>query len=104
MLIRSRISLLAAVLLAITPCLLDAQSPQTGLEPAVRADMNFLADDALHGRGSATRDEHIAALYAASVFQGLGLQPGADGSFIQKAPVNLPDRAKVRLARYEDTD
>ena len=30
----------------------------------VRADENFLASDALNGRGSATRDEHIAATLA----------------------------------------
>jgi hypothetical protein len=38
--------------------------------------MNFLADDELHGRGSATRDEHIAALFVASQLQALGFEPG----------------------------
>ncbi len=87
----------AAALLTLSTCLLDAQTPQTALEQEVRADMNFLASDALDGRGSATRDEHIAAQYAASVFQGLGLQPGSNGSYLQKAPVELPERAKTRI-------
>ncbi len=40
------------------------------------------------GRGSGTRDEHLAALYAASLFAGFGLEPGGDeGSFLQKAPL-----------------
>ena len=61
------------------------------LEREVRADMNFLADDDLHGRGSATRDEHIAALFAASQFQALGLEPGGDnGSFLQKTALPTP--------------
>ena len=66
----------------------DAALAKTALTPSdlereVRADMNFLADDDLHGRGSATRDEHIAALFAASQFQALGLEPGGDnGTFI----------------------
>jgi hypothetical protein len=76
------------------------------LEDEVRADMNFLADDELHGRGSATRDEHIAALFAASQFQALGLEPGGDNStFLQKSPLPnpLPQRLQQRLSKFEDT-
>ena len=76
------------------------------IDRQVRADMSFLTDDDLHGRGSATRDEHIAALFAAAQFQALGLDPGGDaGSFLQKAPLPdpLPSRIQQRLARFEDT-
>jgi hypothetical protein len=76
------------------------------LEDEVRADMNFLADDELHGRGSATRDEHLAALFAASQFQALGLEPGVNNStFLQKSPLPnpLPQRLQQRLSKYEDT-
>jgi len=69
---------------------------QTQLDREVRADMAFLADDELRGRGSATRDEHIAALFAAAQFQALGLAPGGDnGTFVQKVtlPKPLPARA-----------
>ena len=68
--------------------------------------MAFLADDDLHGRGSATRDEHIAALFAAAKFQSLGLAPGGDnGTFLQKVPLpaSLPQRTAQRLAQFEDT-
>lgn len=68
--------------------------------------MNFLASDEMHGRGSGTRDEHIAALYVASQFQSLGLEPGGDnGSFIQKAalPDPLPERLQQYLSRYENS-
>src|SRR5271168_891513 len=59
--------------------------------PCIRGDMSFLASDELHGRGSGTRDEHLAALYAASLFAGFGLEPGGDhGSFLQKAPLPSP--------------
>ena len=87
----------------------DASSSQTApasLERDVRADMAFLASDELHGRGSATRDEHLAALFAASQFQSLGLEPGdSTGSFLQRAalPDPLPDRLKQRLLKFEDT-
>jgi len=74
--------------------------------PCIHADMQFLAADAMHGRGSATRDEHIAALYAASQFEQLGLAPGGDaGTFVQKAPLPspMPDRLAARLKNFEAT-
>ena len=86
----------------------DSASRKTAAVPAldreIRADMNFLADDELHGRGSATRDEHIAALFAASQFQSLGLMPGGEnGSFLQKAalPSPLPPQVQRRLSTFE---
>ena len=71
--------------------------------PCIRGDMSFLASDELQGRGSGTRDEHLAALYAASLFAGFGLEPGGDnGSFLQKAPFPnpLPPNAAGRLAGF----
>ncbi len=47
--------------------------------------MEFLASDALNGRGSGTRDEQIAATYIASQFRLWGLEPmGDDGGFVQQ--------------------
>jgi hypothetical protein len=64
--------------------------------PCIRGDMSFLASDELQGRGSGTRDEHLAALYAASLFAGFGLEPGGDhGSFLQKAPLPVSSAARV---------
>jgi hypothetical protein len=89
----------------------DAAEAQTTsffhtLQREVHADMEFLADDELHGRGSGTRDEHIAALFAASQFQSLGLTPGGDNdTFLQKTPLPspLPPRTQQRLSKFEDT-
>lgn len=48
--------------------------------------MNFLASDALRGRGSGTHDELVAATYIAAQLQQYGVQPaGDDGTYIQKA-------------------
>ena len=48
--------------------------------------MEFLASDALQGRGSGTRDEWIAATYVASQLEQYGIEPvGADGTYIQRA-------------------
>lgn len=52
----------------------------------VKAHEEFLASDVLDGRGSASRDEEIAATYVASEFEGYGLQhpPGMAG-YLQQA-------------------
>jgi Zn-dependent M28 family amino/carboxypeptidase len=65
----------------------------------VRAELGFLASDELHGRGSGTRDEHLAALYAASLFESFGLEPaGENGGYIQRAP--LPNPFPEKLAEH----
>ncbi|HEU4960904.1 MAG TPA: M28 family peptidase [Sphingomonas sp.] len=75
----------AAVALA-APAL--AQNAATVTQRSVAAHEAFLASDALQGRGSATRDEAIAAAYVASEFQSYGLTPapGMDG-YLQTATV-----------------
>ena len=57
----------------------------------VRAHEVFLASDVMQGRGSATRDEEIAATYVASQFDSYGLKqaPGMTG-FLQA--LNVHDR------------
>lgn len=83
------------------------QSPASSLAAHVHADVDFLAADEMHGRGSLTRDEHLAALYCTTVFEGLGLKPAGDsGSFLQRIPVDLSgmsERGKQRIASFEDT-
>lgn len=53
-------------------------------EARIHADVSFLADDALEGRGNGQRGYDMAALYVQTRMQGLGLQPGGvDGSWRQ---------------------
>jgi aminopeptidase YwaD len=53
----------------------------------IRANEEFLASDALQGRGSGTRDEEIAATYVAAQLRQYGIAPaGDDGGYIQRAP------------------
>jgi Zn-dependent M28 family amino/carboxypeptidase len=97
-------ALLCAMLLAIV-CQGQIRKPIPAelCTPCIHADMDFLASDELQGRGSGTRDEHLAALYAASLFASFGLEPGGgDGTFLQKAPLPAtfpPDIAR-RLAGF----
>jgi Zn-dependent M28 family amino/carboxypeptidase len=62
--------------------------------------MGFLAGDLLNGRGPATRDEHLAALYAAARFASMGLEPAGDNStFLQKTA--LPPEFQRRLQKFQ---
>jgi aminopeptidase YwaD len=54
----------------------------------IRAHMQFLASDALRGRGSGTPDELLAATYVAAQLEQYGVAPAGDhGTYIQQAPV-----------------
>lgn len=54
----------------------------------IRAHMEFLASDALRGRGSGTADELVAATYIASQLRQYGVKPAGDnGTYVQRGVV-----------------
>ena len=56
-------------------------------ERCIRAHEEFLASDAMQGRGSGTHDELVAAAYVASELRQYGIDPAGDnGSYIQHVP------------------
>jgi aminopeptidase YwaD len=67
--------------------------PRAGNTPRVcarciRAHMEFLASDAMNGRGSATHDELVAAAYVASELRAYGIEPAGDnGGYMQQAVI-----------------
>ena len=69
----------------------SAQQPWTVKPEWVTAHEYFLSSDVLAGRGSATRDEELAATYVAREFQsyGLKLAPDMDG-YLQSAGIVAP--------------
>lgn len=69
--------LIAAVLI---PFATDAIA-QSVSERNVRAQMQFLAGDAMQGRGSGTPFERIAAEYVGSQFMQFGLEPAGENGF-----------------------
>ena len=87
-----------AVLLIVMlfPAVLQAQSPSSSRAPAsdvitipkMRADLEFLAGDALRGRLTDTPENAIALEWMAARFKWLGLEPmGANGTYF--LPYNL---------------
>jgi hypothetical protein len=90
------LALIAAALLLFNPLPTTAspddsaadQAMSTITADAIRADMRFLADDALEGRGTATRGHELAAKYMATRFEGMGLLPAGDNNtYFQSVPV-----------------
>lgn len=65
-----------------------ASPPPAPAQAAFMADLRFLADDRLEGRGAGTRGHELAALYVASRLEALGLEPAGTGdSFFQQVPL-----------------
>jgi hypothetical protein len=67
---------------------------------AIRAEMSFLSDDLLEGRGTATRGHRIAAKYMATQFEAMGLEPAGDNrTYFQAVPMRAMrvDQEKSRL-------
>jgi Zn-dependent M28 family amino/carboxypeptidase len=75
------------LLVALLVCLslrLPAQQTASRDSAQIRGAMEFLASDALQGRGSGSRDEFVAATYLASQFRQIGVEPAGDnGGYIQ---------------------
>src|SRR5450432_22623 len=83
----------ALLLLFLTPAGLASDDPAgaamtTIRAEAIRADMRFLSDDLLEGRGTGSRGYDIAAKFMATQFESLGLQPAGDnGTYFQTVPL-----------------
>jgi Zn-dependent M28 family amino/carboxypeptidase len=68
-------------------------------EQNIRAELGFLASDAMQGRGSGTNYERIAAEYIGSQFRQFGLEPGGDTDsagnkdYVQQVPATERSKA-----------
>lgn len=71
-----------------------AQTKAPIKEQNIRAELGFLASDAMQGRGSGTNYERVAAEYIGSQFRQFGLEPGGDSdndgnkTYVQRVPIN----------------
>lgn len=67
-------------------------------EESLRADLTFLASDALQGRMSLQQGDDVAIQWIASEFAKAGLKPGTAGSYLQ--PVSLIEYRADRAESY----
>ncbi len=78
-------SLLAVFIFLSSLALPVSAQPAASRDAAeIRGAMEFLASDAMQGRGSGTHDELLAATYLASQLRQIGIEPlGDNGGYIQ---------------------
>lgn len=90
---------LAAVVFAL-PLLAGAQSKTTITEKEIDAHLRFLASDLLEGRAPGTRGGKLAAEYIASAMEAAGVEPGVNGSYFQKVPVEIvqSDQSTIKVS------
>ena len=71
----------------------------------IRAHEDFLASDALNGRGSATHDELLAATYIASELEQYGVAPlGDNGGYLQRVTLEKNKPASVPELSFTSGD
>ncbi|MEM9667971.1 MAG: M28 family metallopeptidase [Pseudomonadota bacterium] len=75
----------------------------------IKAHMAFLADDLLEGRAAGSRGEALSALYVASTYEQLGLDPRGEGdAFIQPVPLRSAkldlESVAFRILKGNQTD
>lgn len=79
-------SLIAITLLLASAPIVASDGGASPVASAMRAHIEFLADDAMDGRDTGSRGHEIAANYVASQFRLAGLKPGAADSWLQRVP------------------
>jgi aminopeptidase YwaD len=84
---------LCLVLQLLVPATAQKPSALKVMEDNIRAELGFLASDAMQGRGSGTIFERIAAEYIGTQFRQFGIEPAGDTessgskSFVQRVPM-----------------
>ena len=108
-LLRSLLVLAAATIPMMAAAQTPAPAPSAAAAPcacaakmttgAFDADLRFLSSDLLEGRAPATRGGRLAAEYIAAQLQIAGVQPGVNGSYFQRVPIDvvgaIPSTIKV---------
>ncbi len=101
---------LALLVIAAAPlAALGGEPPENVATRQVRAHVNYLGDDLLEGRGTATRGYELASAYVVAQFRALGLAPaGADQTYRQTVPllesIRDIDAAKFTIKRAGTED
>lgn len=75
------VSAIALAIAISTPA--AAQTQDAAAEARIRADVTFLADDAIEGRQTGERGYDLAALYVQTRMQAMGMTPGVNGGWMQ---------------------
>ena len=97
----TRIATLFVLCLAAGPTLAQSPSTPASITPhEIDGHLRYLSSDLLEGRAPATRGGRLAAEYIAAQLRVFGVEPGLNGSYFQKVPIDIvaANRATIRAA------
>src|SRR5687767_6125056 len=97
----TRIAALLSLCLAASPALAQSPSAPAPITPnEIDGHLRFLSSDLLEGRAPATRGGRLAAEYIAAQLRVSGVEPGVNGSYFQKVPMDIvaANRATIRAS------
>ncbi|HJR66635.1 MAG TPA: M28 family peptidase [Gemmatimonadaceae bacterium] len=85
-----RITTLISLCLAAAPALAQSTAAPAPITPnEIDGHLRFLSSDLLEGRAPATRGGRLAAEYIAAQLRVFGVEPGVNGSYFQKVPIDV---------------
>lgn len=97
----TRITTLLSLCLAAASALAQSTSAPAAITPnEIDGHLRFLSSDLLEGRAPATRGGRLAAEYIAAQLRVFGVDPGVNGSYFQKVPIDIvaASRPTIRAA------
>jgi Peptidase family M28 len=102
--VKSLVPLFVLALLAAPAAVETASRAESRItEASVRGHLEFLASDALNGRGSGTRDEWIAATYIAAQLRRWKIEPlGDDGGYVQDVRIERSEVTAPPILSFGD--
>jgi aminopeptidase YwaD len=82
----------------------DHPAPAAVCRQCIRATEEFMASDAMHGRGSGTHDEEVTATYIGSELRRYGIEPAGDnGGYVQSVNITQPTVAAPPVVSFTPT-
>jgi Zn-dependent M28 family amino/carboxypeptidase len=86
----TRITTLFSLCMAAAPAIAQSSSSAAPITPhEIDGHLRFLSSDLLEGRAPATRGGRLAAEYISAQLRVFGVEPGANGSYFQKVPIDI---------------
>ena len=86
----TRLTTLLSLCLAAAPVLAQSTVAPAPITPnEIDGHLRFLSSDLLEGRAPATRGGRLASEYIAAQLRVFGLEPGVNGSYFQKVPIDI---------------
>jgi Zn-dependent M28 family amino/carboxypeptidase len=94
----TRITTLFSLCMAAAPAIAQSSSSAAPITPhEIDGHLRFLSSDLLEGRAPATRGGRLAAEYISAQLRVFGVEPGVNGSYFQKVPIDIVSASRPTI-------